>query len=170
MSEEAEKAKAGKDVKEVKDVKEPKDVKEGKEPKDGKEVKETKDGKEVKKVKIKKRASAIGIAFIRSTFNNTIITITDQEGNTVAWGSCGRAGFKGSRKSMPYSATVAADQVGRVAVEAGVRTVEVRIKGGGAGREAAIRALKMAGLEITAIKDLTATPHNGCRPPKRRRI
>jgi small subunit ribosomal protein S11 len=135
-----------------------------------KEGKDAKDGKEIKKVKIKKRASAIGIAFIRSTFNNTIITITDLEGNTIAWGSCGRAGFKGSRKSMPYSATVAADQVGRVAIESGVKTVEIRIKGGGAGREAAIRALKMAGLEITAIKDLTATPHNGCRPPKRRRI
>ena len=123
-----------------------------------------------KSKKTKKKAPANGIVFIRATFNNTIITITDLEGNTIAWGSGGKAGFKGSRKSMPYSATVAGDQVGRVAKEAGLKTVEIRIKGGGAGREAAIRALKMAGLEITAIKDLTATPHNGCRPPKRRRI
>jgi small subunit ribosomal protein S11 len=126
--------------------------------------------KKVKKGKIKKRLTAVGVVYIRATFNNTIITVTDKEGNTVAWGSCGRAGFKGSRKSMPYSATMAGDQVGRVAAEAGIKSVEVRVKGGGAGREAAIRALKMSGLEITAIKDMTATPHNGCRPPKRRRI
>ena len=111
-----------------------------------------------------------GAAHIRSTFNNTIITITDVAGNTVAWASSGAMGFKGSRKNTPYAAQTAAEAAAKGAMEHGMRTVEVFVKGPGNGREAAIRALQTAGLNITLIKDVTPIPHNGCRPPKRRRV
>ncbi|MBA4542330.1 30S ribosomal protein S11 [Thermoactinomyces daqus] len=111
-----------------------------------------------------------GIAHIRSTFNNTIITITDPRGNTVAWASSGTMGFKGSRKSTPFAAQMAAEQAAKAAMDNGMRTVDVLVKGPGAGREAAIRSLQAAGLEVSLIKDVTPIPHNGCRPPKRRRV
>lgn len=111
-----------------------------------------------------------GIAHIQSTFNNTIVTITDPQGNAIAWGSGGTQGFTGSKKGTPYAAQLAAEQAAREAMEHGVREVEVWVKGPGPGREAAIRALQAAGLEITVIKDVTPVPHNGCRPPKRRRV
>jgi|SRR5690606_13137325 small subunit ribosomal protein S11 len=111
-----------------------------------------------------------GIAHIRSTFNNTIVTITDPHGNTISWASAGNVGFKGSRKSTPYAAQMAAEAAARAAMEHGMRTVEVMVKGPGAGREAAIRSLQAAGLEVSLIKDVTPIPHNGCRPPKRRRV
>jgi small subunit ribosomal protein S11 len=120
--------------------------------------------------KPKKRASADGIAHIRATFNNTLVNITDTQGNVIAWGSPGKSGFKGSRKSTPFAAQIAAEVVGKAAYDAGVRKVEVHIKGAGNGRESSIRALASAGLRVTAIKDYTAIPHNGCRPPKRRRV
>ncbi len=110
------------------------------------------------------------IAHIQSTFNNTIVTITDPNGSAVAWASAGALGFKGSRKSTPFAAQMAAENVARKAMEQGVRAVEVYVKGPGAGREAAIRSLQAAGLEINLIKDVTPIPHNGCRPPKRRRV
>ncbi|BCU80418.1 MULTISPECIES: 30S ribosomal protein S11 [Polycladomyces] len=111
-----------------------------------------------------------GVAHIRSTFNNTIITITDPRGNAVAWASAGTMGFKGSRKSTPFAAQMAAESAAKQAMEQGMRTVEVLVKGPGAGREAAIRSLQAAGLEVSLIKDVTPIPHNGCRPPKRRRV
>ncbi len=111
-----------------------------------------------------------GIAHIRSTFNNTIISITDTQGASVSWSSSGKQGFKGSRKSTPFAAQTAAEDAAKQAVDMGMREVEVRVKGPGAGREAAIRALQAAGLEVTHIKDVTPVPHNGCRPPKRRRV
>lgn len=111
-----------------------------------------------------------GTAHIRATFNNTIVTITDTAGNAISWASAGELGFKGSRKSTPYAAQTAAEQAGRLAVEHGMKTVEVYVKGPGAGRESAIRALQTAGLNITLIRDVTPIPHNGCRPPKRRRV
>jgi small subunit ribosomal protein S11 len=111
-----------------------------------------------------------GIAHIRSTFNNTIVTITDPQGNALSWSSSGQSGFKGSRKSTPYAAQMAAETAARGAMEYGVREVEVFVKGPGAGREAAIRSLQAAGLEVSLIKDVTPIPHNGCRPPKRRRV
>ena len=111
-----------------------------------------------------------GSAHIRSTFNNTIVTITDTVGNTVSWASAGELGFKGSRKSTPFAAQSAAEQAARLAIEHGMKTVEVYVRGPGAGRESAIRALQTAGLDITMIKDVTPIPHNGCRPPKRRRV
>lgn len=111
-----------------------------------------------------------GAAHIQSTFNNTIITITDTEGNAVSWASAGELGFKGSRKSTPYAAQTAAEQAGKIAVDHGMKTVEVYVKGPGSGRESAIRALQTVGLDITMIKDVTPIPHNGCRPPKRRRV
>nr|prf ribosomal protein S11 [Geobacillus stearothermophilus] len=111
-----------------------------------------------------------GIAHIRSTFNNTIVTITDVHGNALAWASAGSLGFKGSRKSTPFAAQMAAEAAAKASMEHGMKTVEVNVKGPGAGREAAIRALQAAGLEITAIKDVTPIPHDGCRPPKRRRV
>jgi small subunit ribosomal protein S11 len=111
-----------------------------------------------------------GIAHIRSTFNNTIVTITDPQGNALAWSSSGQSGFKGSRKSTPFAAQMAAETAARGAMEYGVREVEVFVKGPGAGREAAIRSLQAAGLEVSMIKDVTPIPHNGCRPPKRRRV
>lgn len=111
-----------------------------------------------------------GQAYIRSTFNNTIITITDPAGNTIAWGSAGTLGFKGSRKGTPFAAGQAAEHAARQAMQHGLREVEVFVKGPGSGREAAIRSLQGAGLEVNAIKDVTPIPHNGCRPPKRRRV
>ncbi len=111
-----------------------------------------------------------GVAHIQSTFNNTIVTITDLEGNVVAWSSAGTQGFKGSRKSTPFAAQLAAEDAARKAQEQGMRSVEVLIKGPGAGREAALRSLQAAGFQITLIKDVTPIPHNGCRPPKRRRV
>ncbi|MDI3328208.1 MAG: 30S ribosomal protein S11 [Alicyclobacillaceae bacterium] len=111
-----------------------------------------------------------GIAHIKSTFNNTIVTITDAAGNAIAWASAGNVGFKGSRKSTPFAAQMAAEAAARKAMEHGMRTVEVYVKGPGAGREAAIRSLQAAGLEVNLIKDVTPIPHNGCRPPKRRRV
>jgi len=111
-----------------------------------------------------------GKAYIQSTFNNTIITLTDPAGNTIAWGSSGTVGFKGSRKGTPYAAQMAAEQTARRGMEHGLRQVEVYVRGPGSGREAAIRSLQAAGLIITGIKDVTPIPHNGCRPPKRRRV
>jgi len=118
----------------------------------------------------KKVVEAEGIAFVKATFNNTIITITDNAGNVVVWGSAGTAGFKGSKKSTPFAATMAAEQVGREAVGMGVKRVDVRVKGPGSGRESAIQALASAGLFIKSIQDVTPLPHNGCRPPKKRRV
>ena len=120
--------------------------------------------------KTKKKASFEGVAHVKSTFNNTIINVSDMQGNVIAWGSPGKSGFKGSRKSTPFAAQIAAEVVGKAAYDAGVRKVEVHLKGAGNGRESSIRALAAAGLKITAIKDFTAIPHNGCRPPKRRRV
>jgi small subunit ribosomal protein S11 len=111
-----------------------------------------------------------GIAHVNSTFNNTMITITDVQGNTIAWSSAGAQGFKGSRKSTPYAAQVAAETVSRKAQEHGMRTLEVEVSGPGSGRESALRALQAAGFTITTIRDVTPIPHNGCRPPKRRRV
>ncbi|HJV47058.1 MAG TPA: 30S ribosomal protein S11 [Bacillota bacterium] len=111
-----------------------------------------------------------GVAHIRSTFNNTIVTITDPHGNTISWASAGGLGFKGSRKSTPFAAQMAAEQAARTAMEHGMKNVEVTVKGPGSGREAAIRSLQAAGLEVNMIKDVTPIPHNGCRPPKRRRV
>ncbi|MBX5435832.1 MAG: 30S ribosomal protein S11 [Alicyclobacillaceae bacterium] len=111
-----------------------------------------------------------GVAHIRSTFNNTIVTITDPQGNVIAWSSAGNVGFKGSRKSTPFAAQMAAEAAARGAMEHGMKSVEVAVKGPGAGREAAIRSLQAAGLEVTGIRDVTPIPHNGCRPPKRRRV
>ena len=111
-----------------------------------------------------------GAAHIRSTFNNTIVTISDTQGNTVSWATAGEMGFKGSRKSTPYAAQMAAEHAAKIAVDQGMKTIEVYVRGPGSGREAAIRALQTAGLNITMIKDVTPIPHNGCRPPKRRRV
>ena len=111
-----------------------------------------------------------GAAHIRSTYNNTIVTITDLNGNAVSWASAGELGFRGSRKSTPFAAQSAAETAAKIAVEHGMKTVEVYVKGPGAGRESAIRALQATGLEVTMIKDVTPVPHNGCRPPKRRRV
>jgi small subunit ribosomal protein S11 len=119
--------------------------------------------------KVKKNV-AEGIAHVHASFNNTIITITDRQGNALSWATSGMAGFKGSRKSTPFAAQVAAEQAGRAAQECGVKNLEVRIKGPGPGRESAVRALNALGLKITSISDVTPVPHNGCRPPKRRRI
>ena len=110
------------------------------------------------------------VATVQASFNNTIVTITDQTGNVISWGSAGVAGFKGSRKSTPYAAALSADSAAKKAMEHGMRQVEVYVKGPGAGREQAIRSLQAAGLEVTAITDVTPIPHNGCRPPKRRRV
>jgi small subunit ribosomal protein S11 len=111
-----------------------------------------------------------GVAHIQSTFNNTLVTITDPRGNTISWGSAGTQGFKGSRKSTPFASQLAAEDAARKAMDHGMRTVDVLIKGPGAGREAALRALQSAGLRVTVIRDVTPIPHNGCRPPKRRRV
>ncbi|NGM86357.1 30S ribosomal protein S11 [Parapusillimonas sp. SGNA-6] len=119
--------------------------------------------------KIKKSVSD-GIAHVHASFNNTIITITDRQGNALSWATSGGAGFKGSRKSTPFAAQVAAESAGRVALEYGIKTLEVRIKGPGPGRESSVRALNALGIKISSISDITPVPHNGCRPPKRRRI
>ena len=111
-----------------------------------------------------------GIAHIQATFNNTVVSITDKMGNLIAWASAGSAGFKGSRKSTPFAAQVAAETAARKSMDVGLKQIEVYVKGPGAGREAAIRSLQAVGLEITAIRDVTPIPHNGCRPPKRRRV
>src|SRR5262245_5610119 len=113
---------------------------------------------------------AYGVAHIKSSFNNTIISITDQEGNVISWASAGNVGFKGSRKSTPFAAQMAAEACARRAMEHGVRKVDVQVKGPGSGRETAIRSIQNAGIEVTGIKDVTPVPHNGCRPPKRRRV
>ncbi len=122
-----------------------------------------------RKKKVKKNIEK-GQAHIQSSFNNTIVTLTDVEGNALGWSSAGELGFKGSRKSTPYAAQTAAGEAAKRAMEHGLKTVDVFVKGPGSGREAAIRALQAAGLEITSIKDVTPIPHNGCRPPKRRRV
>ncbi len=111
-----------------------------------------------------------GVAHIKSSFNNTIVSITDQDGNVLSWASAGNVGFKGSRKSTPFAAQMAAEQAARRAMEHGVRRVDVVVKGPGSGRETAIRSIQNAGIEVTGIKDVTPVPHNGCRPPKRRRV
>jgi len=113
---------------------------------------------------------SFGVAHIKSSFNNTIVTITDTEGNTLSWASAGNVGFKGSRKSTPFAAQMAAEKAARAAMEHGVRKVEVMVKGPGSGRETAIRSLQNAGIEVSGIKDVTPVPHNGCRQPKRRRV
>jgi len=120
--------------------------------------------------KSKKVVDAEGVAHINATFNNTLITITDAHGNAISWGTSGKAGFKGSKKSTPFAATVAAEQAAREALSAGVRRVHVRVQGPGSGRESAIQALAAAGLQVKSIKDVTPIPHNGCRPPQRRRV
>ena len=126
---------------------------------------------EVKKAKKRDRKVGVnGVAHVQASFNNTIITITDPDGAVITWASAGKVGFKGSRKSTPFAAQVAAEASAREAVNLGMKRVEVWVKGPGAGREAAIRSLQAAGLEISAIKDVTPIPHNGCRPPKRRRV
>ena len=111
-----------------------------------------------------------GVAHVNATFNNTMITITDAQGNAISWASAGGMGFKGSRKSTPYAAQVAAEEAARKAMEHGMQTIEVQVKGPGSGRESALRALQATGFNVTAIRDVTAIPHNGCRPPKRRRV
>jgi small subunit ribosomal protein S11 len=123
-----------------------------------------------KKTKKKIQVEAIGIAHVKATFNNVIITLTDTYGNTIGWSSSGKMGFKGSKKNTPFAAQVGAESVAKSAYDQGLRKVDVLIKGPGAGREAAIRSLQTAGLEILSIKDITPIPHNGCRPPKRRRV
>jgi len=126
-----------------------------------------------KKKRTKKKAGRVdahGVVHVKSTFNNTIITIADTAGKTISWGSAGKVGFKGSKKSTPFAAQLAASNAAKEAMDLGLRKVEVWVKGPGSGREAAIRSLSAAGLEITVIKDVTPIPHNGCRPPKRRRV
>ena len=118
----------------------------------------------------KRQVDAEGVAHIKATFNNTIITITENNGGTVAWASAGKAGFKGSKKSTPFAATIAAETVGREAASMGMKRVHVRVQGPGSGRESAIQALQGAGLTIRSIRDVTPIPHNGCRPPKKRRV
>ncbi|SFM41673.1 small subunit ribosomal protein S11 [Gracilibacillus orientalis] len=122
-----------------------------------------------RKRRVKKNIDT-GIAHIRSTFNNTIVTITDVKGNAISWSSAGALGFRGSRKSTPFAAQMAAEAAAKAGQDHGIKSLEVTVKGPGAGREAAIRSLQAAGIEVTAIRDVTPVPHNGCRPPKRRRV
>ena len=122
------------------------------------------------KKKKKRSVDASGVAHIKATFNNTHVTITDKRGNVIAWSTAGSSGFKGSRKNTAYAATIAAEKLGQEVVQMGLRNIDVMVKGPGAGRESAIRALAVAGLEVTSIRDVTPLPHNGCRPPKRRRV
>ena len=145
-----------KEVKEVKEVK-------------GKAVEETAEKKPAKKSKKLKNVTS-GIAHIQASFNNTIVTITDRQGNTVSWSSTGVVGFSGSKKATPFAAQVAAENAAKKAIEQGMKNIEVYVKGPGSGRESAIRALQAAGLTIHVIRDVTPIPHNGCRPPKRRRV
>ena len=126
--------------------------------------------KAVRKKKRERKNVEKGQAHIQATFNNTLVTLTDMAGNALSWSSAGALGFKGSKKSTPFAAQMAAEEASKAAMEHGLKTVEVYVKGPGSGREAAIRALQAAGLEITMIKDITPIPHNGCRPPKRRRV
>ncbi|MGE0596949.1 MAG: 30S ribosomal protein S11 [Hyphomonadaceae bacterium] len=127
--------------------------------------------KEATRVKKRERKNIVtGVAHVHASFNNTMITITDAQGNTIAWSSAGSMNFKGSRKSTPYAAQVAAEDAGRKAMEHGMRTVEVNVSGPGSGRESALRALQAVGFTVTSIRDVTPIPHNGCRPPKRRRV
>lgn len=127
--------------------------------------------KEAARVKKRERKNiASGVAHVNASFNNTMITIADAQGNAIAWSSAGAMGFKGSRKSTPYAAQVAAEDAGRKAMEHGMRTVEVNVSGPGSGRESALRALQAIGFTVTSIRDVTPIPHNGCRPPKRRRV
>ncbi len=126
--------------------------------------------KTVRKKRKERKNVERGQAHIQSTFNNTLVTLSDMQGNALSWSSCGALGFKGSRKSTPFAAQMAAEEAAKAAMEHGLKTVEVYVKGPGSGREAAIRALQTAGLDITMIKDITPIPHNGCRPPKRRRV
>lgn len=126
--------------------------------------------KAIKKTKKKSVVDANGIATIKATFNNVLVTLTDIYGNTISWSTAGRNGFKGSRKNTPYAAQTTAEAAAKEAYDLGLRRVEVRVKGPGSGRESAIRAINTAGIEISAIKDVTPIPHNGCRPPKRRRV
>ncbi len=120
--------------------------------------------------KKEKKNVVAGVAHVAASFNNTIITISDGQGNTISWSSAGSLGFKGSRKSTPYAAQVAAEDAGKKAIEHGMRTLEVEVSGPGSGRESALRALQAVGLQVTSIRDVTPIPHNGCRPPKRRRV
>lgn len=124
----------------------------------------------IKVKKGKKRADLHGACTVKATFNNTIISITDSRGNVVSWGTPGKSGFKGSRKSTPFAAQLASEEAARTAFELGMRKVDVRVKGAGSGRESAVRALKNAGLEVLTIRDVTGIPHNGCRPKKKRRV
>jgi len=127
--------------------------------------------KAVQKGKAKEKKNIpVGMAFINASFNNTLITITDPQGNVISWSSAGNANFKGSRKGTPFAAQVAADKASRIAQEHGLRKIDVRVSGPGSGRETAIRSLQASGLEVTSITDVTPIPHNGCRPPKRRRV
>ena len=127
--------------------------------------------REPQRIKRRERKNiSSGVAHVNASFNNTMITITDAQGNAISWSSAGMMGFKGSRKSTPYAAQVAAEDAGKKAAEHGVRTLEVEVKGPGTGRESALRALQSIGLAVTAIRDVTSIPHNGCRPPKRRRV
>ena len=127
--------------------------------------------KEAARVKKRERKNIVtGVAHVNASFNNTMITIADAQGNTISWSSAGAMGFKGSRKSTPYAAQVAAEDAGRKAMEHGMRTVEVSVSGPGSGRESALRALQAVGFTVTSIRDVTPIPHNGCRPPKRRRV
>jgi small subunit ribosomal protein S11 len=127
-------------------------------------------GKKVIRKKKERKNVQVGVAHIQSSFNNTIVTITDLSGNVLSWSSAGAQGFKGSRKSTPFAAQIAAQDAAKKAMEHGLRTVDVHVKGPGSGREAALRALQGAGLEVNMIRDVTPIPHNGCRPPKRRRV
>jgi small subunit ribosomal protein S11 len=127
-------------------------------------------GKKVIRKKKERKNVQVGVAHIQSSFNNTIVTITDLSGNVLSWSSAGAQGFKGSRKSTPYAAQSAAAEAAKKAMEHGLRTIDVHVKGPGSGREAALRALQGAGLEVNIIRDVTPIPHNGCRPPKRRRV
>jgi small subunit ribosomal protein S11 len=135
---------------------------------------EKKDAKATDKAPVRRRKErkniVNGIAHVNASFNNTIITIADAQGNTIAWSSSGLMGFKGSRKSTPYASQMAAEDAGKKAIEHGVRTLEVEVKGPGAGRESALRALQTVGFSVTSIRDVTPIPHNGCRPRKRRRV
>ena len=130
-------------------------------------------GRSSKQKKVKKRnirVDAEGTAYIKATFNNIIISMTNKKGQVISWSSAGKAGFRGSKKNTPYAAQIAATETSRAAYDAGLRTAEVYVKGPGSGREAAIRAIDVAGIKVTRIKDVTPVPHNGCRPPKRRRV